>query len=371
MRPINESVLLTARREFGCLNEMFIEGKRNLQDGAHVLAYRSKIWIVPDWELEAVSKRMQASIRREAQIKKSKYDPGMEGSLENRPDILHAIYSKTNNRGSLEILHGINFQHDPELSILVKKVAQALGVTSVTTNDRFHGAEDLKAKTPEMAYHGTSTRWLKDILVHGLAPKPGNTNFDSVHHRNHVFLTTDPIKAVFHATTASQEKTKHRSGYGQAQNRTNDYGHLFHQPIVLRVKIPDPALLDADYDIDQESSQTVYPDMHADVARAKDVKGTMPGDSKKISKSVGVFGYKGRILPQHIDQILIGHPIDPDDPPEEGEGLDNYQRFTPAQVRKALTQAEEHGLDMENISLIDFIRMPQEFIGRDEEDEDA
>jgi hypothetical protein len=372
MRPINESVLLTARREFGCLNEMFIEGKRNLQDGAHVLAYRSKIWVVPDWDLDAASKRMQASIRREAQLRKSKYNKGISGPMEDRYDILHAIYSETNDRKSLEIQHGVNFQHDPLLSDLVKKVAQALGVNSITTSDRRYDAQSLKTmKAPQQAYHGTSTRWLKDILFHGISPKPGNTNFANVHHRTHIFLTTDPIKAVFHATQASQELTKHRSNYGIQQNRRNDMGHLFYQPIVLRVQIPDPALLDADFDVDRESSQTVYKDMHAKIERSKDDKALLPGDSKKISKSIGVFGYKGRILPQHITEILIGPPIDPDEPAEQEEALEYYQRFTPAQVKKALAQAEEHGLDMENINLSDFIHMPQEFIGQDEEDDDA
>lgn len=374
MKRINESVLITARREFGCLSEMFIEGRRSLKDGSHILAYRSKIWVLPDHDYDAASKRIQASIRREAQLRKAKFDPGIQGPLEDRPDVLHAVYSNVDGHGRLEVQHGPNFQQDPELSLLVKKVAQALKVTSITTGNSLHHTDELKPeKMPTWGYHGTSTRYLRQILKHGISPKPENTNFKTVEHEDHIFLTTDPIKAVFHAMQASQEMGKSLGGrgYGEDRVKKNDIGHWLHQPIVLKVKIPDPSLLDADFDIDRDSSQHVYGDIHSQHAHSKPDKGTMPGNSEKISKAVGVFGYKGRILPQNITEVLVGPHIDPEDPPEEADGLNDYASFTPAEVKTALATAKDHDLDMGNVDLKDFIRMPDEFVQQDEENEDG
>ena len=377
---INESVVLAARN-FGCLNEMFIEGKRNLVDGAKILAYRSKIWVLPPGtDLDDASKRMETSIRREAKLRKSKFNVSIEGPLHDRPDILQAEYSKSGPEVTLIVNPGGNYQHDPELSILVKKVAQTLGAHHVIRGDMagnretFHRTGELKAVAPTYAYHGTSTRNLKQILKTGIVPRPDRTNFDRIKHEDHIFLTTSLDKATFHAGRACQEsKDKHRSGYGSPGVKTNDSGELLYQPIILKVRIPDPNLIDADYDIDRESEQKVYGKVLARTAAAgvdhsKD-KNLMPGDSRKLSKSMGVFGYKGRILPQNIMTVMIGPRFEPDSPPDSTEGAQDYRKFEPSEVRKAFELAAKHDFDLNEVDLKDFINMPNEFIQQPENED--
>jgi hypothetical protein len=356
--------------------EMFIEGRRSLKDGAFILAYRSKIWVFPDEEsMNEASKKMMASIRKETKVKKF---GGERSDLEERPDILMATYH-SGERGRarldrMEILKGLNFAPQAGLSPLVAKVAKALGVQIVLNQgeegdvvNRASGS-NLKPKKPTWGYHGTSTKHLKGILLRGISPQPHQTNFKNVEHHDTVFLTIDPEKAAFHAQTAVPEKSKHRSGYGLALSRTNSMGHHINQPIILKVKIPDPALLTADYDIDREGSQQTYTDMLQGEKHARE-KGKIPGDPTKVSHQLGVFGYRGRILPQMITDVYIGAREEPD----TGEPLkiDDMMRFDPARVLKALKQADEHGVELDEIDLKDFIQMPNEFIMPSEEDDNA
>ena len=357
------------------VNEMFIEGKRSLRDGARILAYRSKIWVFPDARaMEDGSKRIFSSIRKETGLKKFS---GQHEDLEERPDVLIATYyNGEKGRPRLVIHKGLNFSPQAGLSPLVDKVAKALGVQTVLNQgeegdvpNRVTGA-DIKPKKPTWGYHGTSTKHLKGILQHGIMPKPDQTNFNKIEHHDTIFLTIDPIKAAFHAQTATPEKARHRSGYGQNLTRTNSMGHHINQPIILKVRIPDPALLTADYDVDREGSQQTYTDMLQDENHAR-AKGKVPGDPVKVSQYLGVFGYKGRILPQMITDVFIGSKEEPD----TGEPLkiDDMVRFDPARVLKSLKQADEHGVELEEIDLKDFIQMPNEFImpSEDEEDENG
>lgn len=355
------------------VNEMFIEGKRSLKDGAHILAYRSKIWVFPDEQaMEQGSKRIFSSIRKETGLKKFS---GERSDTEERPDILMATYrSRDKGRVTLEIQKGLNFAPQAGMSPLVAKVAKALGAQTVVNQgeegeitNRASGS-DLKPQKPTWGYHGTSTKHLKGILLRGISPQPHQTNFKDVEHHDAVFLTVDPEKAAFHAQTATPEKARHRSGYGQNLARTNSMGHHINQPIILKVKIPDPALLTADYDIDREGSQQTYTDMLQDEKHASE-KGKIPGDPAKISQYLGVFGYKGRILPQMITDVYIGAKEEPD----TGEPLkiDDMTRFDPARVLKSLKQADENGVELEEIDLKDFIQMPNEFIMPSEEDDNG
>jgi hypothetical protein len=363
----------------GCLNEMFIEGKKNLRDGAYILAYRSKIWVFPDQgSMNEASKRMMASIRKETQAKKLR---DLNALRDEREDVLQAEYRKNDSSGRswLVIVQGSSMQHQMETSPLVKKVAQTLGVNRVTYAEANSGddlqsslTKDLKPGDPTWAYHGTSTRWLFDILKTGITPNPDKTNFDKVRHEDHIFLTMDPVKAMFHANTASRVKNERSRfspgrGYGSAPVgfKTNGSGQNYYQPVILKVKIPDPALIDADYDVDQNASQTQYTDMHDEIEMAKSRKGTLPGDPVKISKNFGVFGYKGKILPQQITEVLIGPKKDADDYGED-QAFSEFDSFTPQQVKKDYAELYDlYGGEEESIAEIDlkdFFNNPDQFL---------
>ena len=373
---IQDSVL-QACRQLGCLNEMFIEGKRSLKDGAHILAYRSKIWVFPDEQsMEQASKRMLASIRKETGVKKF---GGERSDLEERPDVLMASYSIMNDEKELRIRRGLNFNPRPESSVLVQKVAKALGVTRVF-NDSEYGNDDVvvrsknlaKEKTPTWGYHGTSSKYLMEILKHGLIPKPQQTNFDTVKHDKTVFLTLDASKAVFHSTqgVSTSSRIQGSNRHVQRSLRSDDSGMVPYQRIVLRVKVPDPSLIVADYDIDREGDQATYTDMHQTPHAAK-ARGTIPGNAKKVSMALGVFGYRGRILPQNIESIFIdrkvSHDVGNDDIYGEAN-LSDMSEFDPAFVRKWMNELDElTGGEYESIDLKSYLDDPERFIDEEKE----
>ncbi len=368
MRPINESVLFTVRREFGYLNEMFIEGKRSLKDGSFILAYRSKIWVFPDEQsMEQASKRMVSSIRKETVVKKFR---GNRSDFEERPDVLMAAFRIEGDRKELHLSRGLNYNPRPEHSVLVKKVAQALGVTHVF-QDSESGNDDVpvqtgnlaKEQTPTWGYHGTSSKYLMGILKNGISPKPQQSNFDTVLHDKTVFLTTDPSKAVFHSTKAIQEEAPNKSarGYGEFRLRTDDAGNLKYQRVILRLKVPDASLIVSDYDIDREGDQVTYTDMHTS-KQSRAVHGTIPGDARKVSMSLGVFGYRGRILPQHIESVFVDRKVDSKDVYGEAS-LSDMSEFKPAFVRKWIDELNEiTDGDFGMIDLKDYLDNPEAFI---------
>lgn len=373
---INESVRLVANN---LLNEMFIEGKTKLGNGSHILAYRSKIWVFAPDDYDG-TKRMWNSITKEAQLKGRLSSIGDLSS--DRADILHGIFKieKYGNRihKTLEIVAGDNFQHNMDTSPLVKKTAQTLGANDVVFNDQQTGdllqssdTEDLKPDAPTWGYHGTSSEYIQSIMKTGLRPRPEQTNFKDVEHQDTIFLTLDPNKAIFHATQAIDKDRSGRRG-----GRRGDDGLDRYNAIILRVKIPDKNLLTADYDIDTETSQTTYTDMIHNMGNEHILKkrGTMPGDPNKLSQHVGVFGYKGTILPQQITDVYVANRLEDSEPPT----FDAFRRFNPRYVIETLKRFSDAGYDMDymaesGIDLREALQHPDMFLSEleDREDEDA
>lgn len=348
---INESVQFVMN---SLLNEMFIEGKRNLKDGAFILAYRSKIWVVQDaYDLKNLSKKIQSSIKKETKVK------SINSIRDKRPDVLQGQYRDNGRQKILEIYSGLNFQHNIHSSLLIKKVSQALGVEKVVYSDSDHGGEvqseytqNLQAKVPNWAYHGTSSKYLMSILKNGLQPKPDQTNFSSVVHEDHIFLTLDPVKACFHAQIAAGDE------YSPEYN-----------PIIFKVKIPDPNLIQADYDVDKQSGQTTYKKMYKKERDEKE-KGIMPGDPTKLSKSFGIFAYKGKILPQHIEEVHVGPKA------TQGESLDfnDFDGYDPSYIKKNYQELEDvtGGVKEYGIDLKDFFQDAWSILSKiEQEQEDA
>ncbi|MCK9458558.1 MAG: hypothetical protein M0R80_02880 [Proteobacteria bacterium] len=193
----------------------------------------------------------------------------------------------------------------PVTSPLVKKVVAALKAKSVQfeTNQSFskeqdvpsyqrqdntsywdrteiYRRKDILGQIPETAFHGTSTKYLPDILKWGLMPGQAESNYGDIMHEDKIFLAFKFSEAESHAT--------HTGG------RTKNY------PVVIQVKIPDRARLLPDYDADKSTSTPTYPDFVGGKPNTYSSVSPM-----KASKHQGVVGYKGRIPANFIEAVYL------------------------------------------------------------------
>jgi hypothetical protein len=172
-------------------------------------------------------------------------------------------------------------------------------------------------------YHGTSINYIESIIKKGLMSNPGKSNFKIVH-KDKVFLTTKPGKALFHAEKASMNNKSY--------------------PIILKFKIPDVDKLVGDYDIvlrfygieSKMANELGYSDIFKNFKSTDYKKDPFNiKDEKDMSKFTGIYGYKGRIPSSFINKVLFNSLYfyqglsDGFDslPQDEVLDLDNWQEY--------------------------------------------
>jgi len=209
------------------------------------------------------------------------------------PHIFVGVFNKKNK--SLFIDSTTSFRLSPTTSVLVRKVAKALDVFKVEYSDNSteemvenitHHHTELSGSIPRSLYHGTSLSSAVKIINLGLSPKPSLTNYKEVIHEDHVFLTSLIDEAKHHADVASRKRKENNENKG----------------VVFLFKIPDPARLISDYDVDVESEEAVFsrPSSHRRKKSLPEEK-----DSFKLSREFGLFGYEGRIPASFIERIIF------------------------------------------------------------------
>jgi len=177
-------------------------------------------------------------------------------------------------------------------SPLVRKVAIELRAKSVQYealdgNERDYTVTrrrgQLRGNWDSVWYHGTSTKYLEDILRLGLKPGESDSNYadQDIHHEELIFLTAKIEEAQYH-------------GWHTARK----VGGL---PMVVQINhIPDKARLEPDYDVDKIASRNTY-----NSPEPKDYDPVFSVDSMRASKHAGLVGYRGRIPANRIDAILV------------------------------------------------------------------
>lgn len=209
-----------------------------------------------------------------------------------RPDIIRAIWKED----SL-VFNDLTITNSPLTSDLLSKVVRELGVKKVVSNSDYNvhevenigeyaGSNFYNPKKPLVLYHGTSSKNFPEIMRFGLMPSPERSNFkeENLFHEDYIFLTSNFIKAEFHAIKAARE----------------DKGA---EPIILELEVPDKSKLKQDYDIDILHKSEIWSTKDDDY-----LYGIIPerkdGPSGfEISRDLGSFSYKGRIPAKFIKSV--------------------------------------------------------------------
>lgn len=236
--------------------------------------------------------------------------------------------------------------YNPQTSLLLNKILKSLKITRVETNEESSHVGEYTG-FPKWGYHGTSSKYLYDILRLGLRAGRNDGNWGDIRHTDKIFFTQVEELAIFHSLNVSR-------------GDDNEY------PIIIEFKIPDTDKIIPDYDKDTESNKSndfdsIYSDIRQSVERPfQDVKsGFTP---LRRSNEGGVWGYHGSIMPKFIDSIRIY--TEGDDNPE----FSDYVEFDDLQyVKRVMELCAEYdenfiyylGMDIEDIE--------QEFNSEEEE----
>lgn len=306
------------------LDELLVHG--DPKHNTNVIAYRQHLWVLPEEIPRETANEIAAFLFPKQYEDQLAFDDGTPPevgvhdvtSLVNDADRSDILVGWLRN-GELVLQSGGGFKLDPKSSLLVKKVADTLKVKKVTYQDDMEGNSNvsvprkkLTAQVADIAYHGTAIKYLEEILKVGLEPRGHQSNYErqGIYHDDKIFFATRFGEASHHAThTGSLTKSL---------------------PIVLEFTIPDKNLVISDYDVDMSGGATTYD-------APKNRPQTKYGSDKSfaLSKEFGVYGYQGKILPQHIRYIYIMFNEEAYDP-----GIKDYKKFSPKKLRQFL---DRHG----------------------------
>lgn len=277
------------------LIEMIVHGQKR-ESGTTVIAFRKDIWLfdaddeIPLRTWNAIKQATGMPPRTETPYGAEAYE--VADVFEDRPDVLVGETV----RNSLTIYSRSAFRLNPQSSLLAKKVVDELGLRGIfhqSLNPSDEGEEDytarddIRGRIPDVMYHGTSAKYLMGILRKGLRPSqaPSNWAKQGVSHSDLIFMDQDITNAMSHAGMTGQKTSS--------------------PAVVLELEVPDKAKLFPDYDIDVASGFTTYDQMAAAHTQRKMKTTKMLGKSSTVTKELGVWAYKGAILPMKIRSVYI------------------------------------------------------------------
>jgi hypothetical protein len=207
------------------------------------------------------------------------------------------------------------FKSDPKSSVLVKKVVNQLKLNSATYIEDTDSTETKVSKkkmtmqVPDIAYHGTTMKYLSSILSKGLKASESDTNYEKqgIYHDDLIFFATRIGEAMHHALHTASEK-----------------GGV---PIIIELTIPDKDQIIADYDVEKMSNKDLY---YGDTGeREKFQSKSYQQDPNKLSKHFGVYGYKQRIPASFIKAVWVAQK-----PVDELYSIKDFKKMKPKTVLK-------------------------------------
>lgn len=289
------------------LLEMFVNGDPKIAD--RIIAYKEHIWLF-DKDGNPLFKNAE-EFTKNTGYDVENFDELFDKIREERDDMLAGYI----HNGNLQVISG-QFTKDPKSSILIKKVVGQLRLKSVTT-DSGESTETYKKKKivgeiPDIAYHGTSFKYLEKIIYTGIRPNESESNYSKqfIEHYDYIFFATRIAEAMHHASTTA--------------HNTKSY------PVIIEFKIPDKALIVPDFDVDTIASMAHYdyidPTDREQFRKHSKVPTT---DSMKFSKEVGIYGYKGNIKPGFFTKIYFSEK-------EEVYEINDFKKFTIKQMKKII-----------------------------------
>ena len=179
----------------------------------------------------------------------------------------------------------------PRSSLVLKKVVKELKIKKVYANvltydgddkDISYSKKSIGGDVPTTVYHGTTSKYLVNILKFGLRPNQVGSNWGhrGIYNENEIFFAADFHTCEFYAhNSVNQQK-----------------GGI---PIIFEFNIPDKNLLKPDYDADTHSTKQQY--------YSHDVSNLPKTDMKPmtVSREQGKWGYSGRIPESFIRWVYM------------------------------------------------------------------
>lgn len=272
--------------------EMRVVGKPTNE--YNIVAAKDKIWVFPDFEVgdgksqEKITDILNVlGIEKESDVYHNFYDLGSDLSEERRDILVGQI-----NGDELE-MSGAFETFDPQSSTLLKKVFAQLNLKTLKMNldngeESFYWDFQVEDSIPDMAYHGTYSDYLKDIIRLGVRPNMRDSNWGKIKHTGKIFFSTKFKTAAFHASQAVG----------------SDKGY----PVIIKFMIPDKDRIIPDYDMETEANPNKTTHRHYDnITSELGVDFDMQADwsSDRLSKEMGIYGYKGAIMPKFIKEIYV------------------------------------------------------------------
>ena len=267
------------------INELKIYKEPSNINGYSFVVYKGTVYFIDDDNYEEISNII---LNPKDQKHVGDTTDFMNLLSEEYPYVLSGVYD-----GDSIFLN--KFEHrNSGVSEDLKKLSKMLNTKNIYSNAMVGDDEynvnvklekDLKTAS---YYHGTSINFFDNIMKVGINPSPQNTNFDNIKHNDKVFITLNKEKALFHSITSARNNNS--------------------IPIIMELTIPDVDKLVIDYDLgldyntDEYNKKLNYKRLykyHLSKDRLSD------NDRNDIAKTLGIFGYLGRIPSKFIKTIHV------------------------------------------------------------------
>lgn len=315
------------------LNEMVVRTPQG-DDNPNLIAHRDSIWLLPDRN-EEIEPEIAEDIAARTGLPVRELFDDLYDEHDGRPDILFGrLYND-----SLYVMHNSDTGYNPVTSLLIKKVVKQLGLSSVNQSHMGYAGDEneietyrheLQGRIPDIVYHGTNTRFMREILSKGLGPNE-NANWPRVgKFYDRVFLTARQEYAQFHAMRSAKKGGT---------------------PIIIATRIPNRDLIVPDFDIagtyygagHERTNAAGYTDTMRSSGHYAHVGPSLSDINKHSAKTdftreTGVFAYKGRIPSSFFEYFIV-----PGDSFEDNVINDHAVRVAPADIRRALELINEYG----------------------------
>lgn len=266
------------------LQEMFVIGED--LPNYNFIAYKDKIW-----KINTDSSQIPNDVRTNIQVSlkyrilnSENFERTIYHIINSNPGNNEMLFGSVNNRNMIIYDQYFPMIKDKRGSVLFKKVVSELKPSNIQfQSDHLKNIDKggfySRRDTDKVFYHGTSSDKLMGIMRKGLDKNSINMNYpESVRSviGGQTFITSNFRYAMSHAVLNAKV--------------SNSY------PVVISFVVRFEDLLQPDYDVKRTS--------------------TTDQRALKVSREMGIYGYKGNILPTDFEEIFIS--------PKKSLHVDNY-----------------------------------------------
>jgi hypothetical protein len=261
----------------GMIDELHVQG--DIKTAEYLVANRGNVWLFPSEDV--------STVEFDGNHFDSIYDV-IDWAEEDSSWIIGKI---TSDKLLYLMSTGGSMVLDPQTSLNLKKIVNQLKLKGVSRSAA--GGEEeidtkkskMKGKVIDLGYHGTCSKYLRDILRTGLRPNEAPSNYPQViTHEQLVFFSSRIDEAMYHATYTADKALG-----GKRQSI----------PIIIELTIPDKAKLVPDFDVAAKfgSSRNIDQDEYDKLQKEK--------EPNQMSRETGIWGYKGRIPASFIKAVYV------------------------------------------------------------------